>query len=210
MASRSWVALVASTFLAAACSGSADSLPTGGGDGGGSDGTSGSSSGGDGGGKGDGASGSSGGTDSGKTDGAGSSSGGVDASGDGPVDATDDVVIVGCPDVRGAYSITVVEGTGCGNLNPAARQCIRQAITAPCDILFVSKPQTGVAAINGDPTLQADGSFTFGALTEGTVNRTGCTGTWDAATSTMTVDCGGTGSSQACVVALTRTSPTCP
>jgi hypothetical protein len=242
MASRSWVALVASTFLAAACSGSSDSLPSGGGDGGGTDGagssSSGGSSGGDSGkgdasssssgadsGKGD-ASSSSSGADSGKGDGGSSSSGGADASkdvasdsaldapveapADGPVDSASDVVVVGCPDVRGAYSLTLVEATGCGDLNVAAPQCIRQAITASCDILFVSQPKTGIPAINGDPTLQADGSFTGGALKEGTVNRAACTGTWDASTSTMTVDCGGTGSSQACVVALQRTGPTCP
>jgi hypothetical protein len=66
-----------------------------------------------------------------------------------------------------------------------------------------------VPAINGDPTLQTNGSFANGALTEGTVNRTGCTGSWDGATSTMTVDCVGTGSSQACVVALRRTGIRC-
>jgi hypothetical protein len=57
--------------------------------------------------------------------------------------------------------------------------------------------------------LQGDGSFDGAALTEGTVDRTGCTGTWDATTSTMTVDCGGTGSSQSCVVALTQTGTKC-
>jgi hypothetical protein len=45
-------------------------------------------------------------------------------------------------------------------------------------------------------------------LREGTANRTGCTGTWNAGT--MTVDCGGTNTSQSCVVDLVRVSDTCP
>jgi hypothetical protein len=55
-----------------------------------------------------------------------------------------------------------------------------------------------------------DGSFTGAAITEGTGNRTGCTGTWNAGTSTLTVDCGGVGSSQSCIATLTRSSLTCP
>jgi hypothetical protein len=115
----------------------------------------------------------------------------------------------GCPDVLGAYAIMVVEGQGCGDLNTSAPQCIRQGPQGVCDIVFQSAVPAGVPAINGDPTLQNDGSFANGALREGTVDRTGCTGSWDSATATMTVDCGGTGSSQACVVALRRTGPRC-
>jgi hypothetical protein len=64
-------------------------------------------------------------------------------------------------------------------------------------------------AINGDAAIDSNGDFTGAALTEGTVDRTGCTGTWDATTSTMTVDCGGMGSQQACVLALKRTGGVC-
>jgi hypothetical protein len=103
--------------------------------------------------------------------------------------------------------LTLVEAQGCGDLNPLAPQCIVQDV---CNIQFQSNGSTGnQPAINGDPTLQQDGSFSNGALQEGSGNRTGCTGTWNAALSTMTVDCGGTGSSQACVVALKRTGSVC-
>jgi hypothetical protein len=94
------------------------------------------------------------------------------------------------------------------DLDPSAPQCIRQ--DQQCGITFVSQGQSNAAGINGDPTLTNDGSFDGAALKEGTFDRTGCTGTWNALASTMTVDCGGTGSSQACVVALTRTGTRCP
>jgi hypothetical protein len=131
---------------------------------------------------------------------------GTDAS-----DAADEAPAAPCPDVSGAYAITVVEGQGCITLDANAPQCIRQGQQGACDIVFQSQASGGGAfpAINGDPALQGDGSFTNGALKEGTLNRTGCTGTWDGTTSTMTVDCGGTGSSQACVVALKRTAAKC-
>jgi hypothetical protein len=125
-------------------------------------------------------------------------------------DAASDVAAPPCPDVSGAYSIAPVEAQGCKDLNLTAPQCIRQGQQGPCDISFQSNTSGGaVPAINGDPTLQSDGSFTGGALTEGTQNRTGCTGSWNAMTSTMTVDCGGTGSMQACVVTLVRTGNRC-
>jgi hypothetical protein len=125
-------------------------------------------------------------------------------------DAAIDAAAPPCPDVSGSYSINVVEGQGCGNnFNASAPQCIRQGTPGVCDILFQSTVTMGPAAINGDPTLQNDGSFANGALREGNANRTGCTGTWDSTTSTMTVDCGGTGSSQACVLALRRTGSRC-
>jgi hypothetical protein len=126
-----------------------------------------------------------------------------------PGDSASDAPNAPCPDVSGAYSVSIVQAAGCGDLNPTARQCIQQNPQG-CSIMFVSQGLANVSAINGDPTLQNDGSFDSGALKEGSVNRTGCTGSWDAATSTMTVDCGGSGSSQSCVVALTRTGARCP
>jgi hypothetical protein len=89
-----------------------------------------------------------------------------------------------CTGERGAYSISL-SGQGCGDLNASAPECI------------------------GTASLGADGSFSGAAITEGTGNRTGCVGTWNAATSTLTVDCGGVGSSQSCRATLTRTSMTC-
>jgi hypothetical protein len=126
-------------------------------------------------------------------------------------DASSDAPVAPCPDVRGAYSITAVDATGCGSsLNTGASQCIRQGQQTTCGITLQSMPSGGGnRAINGDATLQSDGSFSGAALMEGPLNRTGCTGTWDAANSTMTVDCGGTGSSQACVLALRRTGSMC-
>jgi hypothetical protein len=113
-----------------------------------------------------------------------------------------------CPAVLGSYSVTP-SGQGCGDLNASAPQCI-QATNMTCVAHFVSAPPGGTGAINGAASLKQDGSFDSAALLFGTVQRTGCTGTWNAATSTMTVDCGGMGSSQSCVVTLVRTSMTCP
>jgi hypothetical protein len=137
-----------------------------------------------------------------------------DASADGTPssqDASDasDAPIAPCPDLRGTYSVTVVDGQGCGTLNASAPQCIRQAQSG-CGITFRSNVSGGsVPAITGDASLQNDGSFVGAALTEGTDNRTGCTGTWDSTMSALTVDCGGTGSSQSCVVTLQRTGSAC-
>jgi hypothetical protein len=210
--------VAAACVLAGACGGSSFNGISGGDDGGGSEGGSG---------------GEGGGSDA-RSDGS-SSSGGDDASlvdvkgdvasdvksetaSDATSEGAADVVITGdapadgptapCPTVGGAYTLTLVEAQGCGDLNALAPQCIVQDV---CAIQFQSNPSGGTKpAINGDPTLQQDGSFTGGALKEGTGNRTGCTGTWNAALSTMTVDCGGTGSSQACVVALKRVADKCP
>ncbi len=63
---------------------------------------------------------------------------------------------------------------------------------------------SGKSGINGTATDKSDGSFAGAALTEGNLMRMGCAGAWDAATSTMTVDCGGLSTLQACVIALKR------
>jgi hypothetical protein len=123
-------------------------------------------------------------------------------------DAASDAPAAPCPDVHGAYAITAVDATGCGNsLSTSAPQCVRQMT---CHITLQSTVAGGAnPALNGNATLQNDGSFSGAAITEGTLSRTGCTGTWNAANSTMTVDCGLTGSTQACVLALRRTGSTC-
>lgn len=122
-------------------------------------------------------------------------------------DTANDSPAAACPTVGGLYSMTVVDGAGCGDLNPLAVECIVQTT---CAIQLQSKVTAAGAGIDGDTTVQSDGSFAGAALKEGTANRTGCTGAWDAATSTMTVDCGGTASSQACEVSLARTALGCP
>jgi len=123
-------------------------------------------------------------------------------------DASTDAPAAPCPDVRGSYAVTVVQALGCGLVSASAPQCIRQMA---CGITFRSMVSGGGApAVNGDASLQSDGSFANAALTEGLVNRSGCTGAWDRTTSTMTVACGGTGSSQSCVLALKRTGTGIP
>jgi hypothetical protein len=112
----------------------------------------------------------------------------------------------GCPDVRGQFSIQT-SGSGCGSI-----PCIRAGMAA-CDIVFQSMPagggDSGPSAINGAAQLQADGSFAGASLTVGTIPRMGCRGTWDPATSTMTVDCGAVDASQGCVLRLKRYASTC-
>jgi hypothetical protein len=97
----------------------------------------------------------------------------------------------------------LVDAKGCGDsVGIAATQCIRQTA---CGITFLSPMLTnGKSGINGSTSVQSNGDFDGAALTEGILDRTGCTGTWDAATSSMTVDCGGTAALQACVLALKR------
>lgn len=120
--------------------------------------------------------------------------------------ASSDGPAMPCPDVRGSYTIAIAPGsTGCGNLNVAAPECIRQPT---CDIELRSNVSGGgPAGITGTAPLQNDGVFDSASLTEGTAMRSGCTGSWNASTSTLTVDCGGQGTSQSCVVELVRTGP---
>lgn len=213
---RACAVVVVTGMLAVACGSSGSSGGLSGGDGG-EDGSTngGDAAGGDGGPSasdaGDGATQSSG---SDASDGGPSTTG--DASDSAPGveagDARSDVAPPPCPDVHGTYTITPVEGQGCGtSFSASAPQCIRQGQSSACGITFQSMVSGGGnTAINGGASLQNDGSFSGAALAEGTLNRTGCTGTWSAGTSTMTVDCGGTGSSQACVLSLVRTAATCP
>lgn len=111
-----------------------------------------------------------------------------------------------CPDQHGAYSVAI-SGQGCGDLDSNAPECITQSA---CAITFASSAPAGGNALNGTAGLAMDGSFTGAAITEGTVNRTGCVGAWNASTKVLTVDCGGVGTSQSCRATLTRTATTCP
>jgi hypothetical protein len=107
-----------------------------------------------------------------------------------------------CPDELGAYAVTTAGG-GCGDLIAGAQQCI-QASTTACQVQFFSQGVAG-PALNGTVNLDVSGDFANGFVSEGTAMRAGCTGTWNAATSQLTVDCGGIGTSQSCVATLTRT-----
>ena len=114
-----------------------------------------------------------------------------------------------CPDELGSYTVTIM-GAGCGDLAAGAPQCIK-AGNAPCQVQLVSQGAAGSgSALNGTVTLDMSGDFANGAVKEGTGQRTGCTGTWNATGSQLTVDCGGMGTTQSCVATLTRTGTTCP
>jgi hypothetical protein len=119
--------------------------------------------------------------------------------------STPDADLDPCPNQRGAYSV-VISGQGCGDLNASAPQCVTQNV---CTISFTSTVPAGAAALNGSAMLAADGSFTGAAIMEGTGGRSGCVGMWNASTSTLTVDCGGVGTTQSCRATLARTSSTC-
>lgn len=106
-----------------------------------------------------------------------------------------------CPDEHGAYSVTLA-GQGCGDTSTAA-VCITQNA---CTVTFANNG----GSLTGSASIAMDGSFTGAAITEGTGNRTGCVGMWNPSTSTLTVDCGGVGTSQSCRATLARTSKTCP
>ncbi len=124
----------------------------------------------------------------------------------------------GCPNTLGGYSLLVATGLGCGDLKTTAKQCIVPGGIGPtsnkCFIRFNSEQPGPDRAVNGPNggglDLKSDGTFDNAALKEGSINRTGCTGSFDSATQTMTVICGGTGTSQSCTVTMVRSSLTCP
>jgi hypothetical protein len=111
-----------------------------------------------------------------------------------------------CPDERGAYTV-MIAGAGCGDLAAGAPQCI-EAGSAACQVKLVSQGAAG-SALNGTVDLDMSGNFASAAVKDGSVQRSGCTGTWNAAASQLTVDCGGIGTSQSCIATLVRTG-SCP
>jgi hypothetical protein len=113
-----------------------------------------------------------------------------------------------CPDETGAYTVSTM-GAGCSNLAAGAPQCIKAGASS-CQIQLVSQGAGGSALNATGISLDMSGNFTGGAVTEGTVMRTGCTGAWSAGSSQLTVDCGGMMTSQSCIATLTRTGTTCP
>jgi hypothetical protein len=142
----------------------------------------------------------SGGSDSGANDAATSSDSPA------PQDVGADSPAMPCPYELGAYTV-MLSGAGCGDLVASAPECIHAGATA-CRVVLASQGTAG-SALNGTVDLNANGGFASGAIMEGTVQRTGCTGTWNDAASQLTVDCGGVGSSQSCIATLTRTGA-CP
>lgn len=123
----------------------------------------------------------------------------------------------GCPNTLGGYSPLVATGMGCGDFNSLAKQCILPASGAgssmnACVVRFNSEQPATIPAVNGPMLgvdIKADGTFDNAALRLGTINRTGCTGSFNEGTQTMTVTCGGTGTSQSCTITMVRSSVTC-
>jgi hypothetical protein len=115
-----------------------------------------------------------------------------------------------CPAVGGGYKLAIgTSGTACPTVNTSATQCVVQST---CSLQFISKVSLdggAGTAINGTAVLQTDGTFSGAMLVEGTGPRSGCVGSWSANSSTLTVNCGGTGSTQSCTLVLTRVGPTC-
>ena len=141
--------------------------------------------------------------DGGASDGSASSDGGT---GDG--DTREGGIIRGdggsCPDISGSYSLAHA-GDGCGDLADAT-ECVQ--VDNACGAQMKASGGGGARGVEASVSLDADGSFSGASVKLGSADRSGCTGTWDASASTLTIDCGGTGSSQSCVVTLTRTSTT--
>jgi hypothetical protein len=112
----------------------------------------------------------------------------------------------GCPDVRGTYQMVSAVGPGCGDLNTHALQCIQGS--SACSIHFVSNT-SGTGAVNGDANLTKSGSFTDASLRFGSTAHSGCMGSWNGP-DTLDVTCGVVGTSQSCIVAMTRSRDVCP
>jgi hypothetical protein len=112
-----------------------------------------------------------------------------------------------CPQLGGAYGSIQQTGQGCGDFNALARECVKQT---QCDIKLTSTVTTGPAAVNGEAQLDMAGSIAGASVTLGTVQRSGCTGSWNPSTDELTLDCGGMGTGQSCAVTMTRSSPMCP
>jgi hypothetical protein len=195
--------------LFVACSGTSSTLgnPDGGSssEGGSGDATS------SGGSSGGGSSGGGGGGDAAKGDGASDASSGPDGSSGGPDSSGGEGAASeggSCPDITGTYGQIMTSGLGCGDLNTKAPECI---VLAQEVCAFQLTSSSGVIpAVNGVVNLASDGSFTNASLQFGTIQRTGCTGQWDAGSKTLTLDCGGTGSTQSCVVTMVHSGAPCP
>ncbi len=142
----------------------------------------------------------------GTDDGGGGGDGSSNAS-DGSGGATDlsslpDLAGTMCPDLFGKYINIKTSGPGCGNLSTTAPQCVGGTAVL-CFAHFSSVPANQApGAVNGGVTVGADGSFSGASLILGTNKRTNCSGSWDAASATMTVMCGmGT---EECTITMTR------
>ena len=114
-----------------------------------------------------------------------------------------------CADISGGYGQITATGLGCGNLNTLASECILLAQEI-CAFQLVSGATALPPAVNGLVMLQSDGSFSGADLQLGTTQRMGCLGQWAPGTQTLTIQCGGKGTSQSCGVSMVRKGSTCP
>jgi hypothetical protein len=110
-----------------------------------------------------------------------------------------------CPDEAGRYTMTIA-GAGCGNLSTNNDECVTQSA---CTINAFALGMGGNGLEASNITIDMLGAFSMAPVKEGNAARGGCVGTWDDAKSTLTIDCGGTGSTQSCIVTLTRSSTSC-
>jgi hypothetical protein len=109
-----------------------------------------------------------------------------------------------CPIESGGYTIQLT-GAGCGDTSTSVNECIQQSA---CTITLDFGGGSG-KGLKGTTPIQSDGSFSNAAIEEGSSQRSGCTGTWTEATSTLVIDCGGVNTTQSCIATLVRTSATC-
>lgn len=133
---------------------------------------------------------------------------GGDGGGGGDGGSRDGAIVRGdgggsCPDLGGSYSLSHT-GDGCGDLSADVTECLQE--DNACRAQIKASGGGGGGGLEGAMTLGTDGSFSDANIKLGSTDRSGCTGTWDDSTSTLTIDCGGTGSSQSCIVTLTRSS----
>ena len=111
-----------------------------------------------------------------------------------------------CPDESGRYSVTF-SGLGCGTIGMQASICITET---NCSITIATGITSGGSnEVSGMTPIQNDGSFSGAAIKEGSMSRTGCTGSWDMGSSTLTIDCGGVNTNQSCEATLVRTAGKC-
>jgi hypothetical protein len=111
-----------------------------------------------------------------------------------------------CPDANGTYATISHQGAGCGDITDTATACV----VSPAMCTFDADSGNSIgASIHGEFVLAQDGTFDNAAIRIGSVQRTGCTGSFSGGT--LVVVCGGTNpsSSQYCAVTLTRTGGAC-
>jgi len=90
-----------------------------------------------------------------------------------------------CPDLTGVYAVSAPLMDPC-----AIDTTATVTITAVgCDLTLTSSGGIGTA-VEGMVGVDAIGGFAGASLTLGTMSKSGCTGTWTDATSTLAIACG--------------------